>query len=172
MSCATGGTWAAARPGCGWAKGLFVTTWTRCARGLISARRLRVRSCTTDEKARVAARAGGFFRGRNDGLHPKANCRMRQLRFLPSLRSALRPCNAAVGDTDSTPGPARKLPCACRIQEGNDRGARLKCLRMETASRLTGSTATHNLSRFVPELRGSGTANRRGDPGSDILDGG
>lgn len=88
----------------------------------------------------------------------------------PNRRSVLLTPPWAI--TDSTPGPERKLPCVCRIQEGNDRGTSLKRLRLETASRATDSTAIHNLSRFVPELRGSGTANRGGDPGSDILDGG
>ena len=80
---------------------------------------------------------------------------------LPIPRSALRPCIATVGNHGLRPGPERKLPRACRIQEGNDRGVSLQWLRLETASRATGSAVIHNLSRFVPELRGSGTANAR-----------
>jgi hypothetical protein len=112
-----------------------------------------------------------FLRGWNDALRPEGNCRIRRA-LLRSPRSALRLCNATVCFHGLKPGPERKLSCACRIQESNDRGASLQWLRLETASRATGSAATHNLSRFVPELRGSGTANSRGDPGSDILDGG
>src|SRR3990172_2973431 len=68
---------------------------------------------------------------------PRANPSGSQL-----LLWARRPCKAAVGDHGLKPGQARTPACACRIQEGNDRGARLKCLRLETVSRATSSTAT------------------------------